>query len=842
MLRPRTIAVGVVAAAVGVAFAAVPDPPKLRANPPVRVIHVTGPGMSSSTITLANQTPDPVTIASITRDPSCDDEVTFALPLPTTIPGNGSTPITIQCAGTVMSGLRRCMFHANPAIGGVLVDFEAVCEGGNQTTLGASPSDLDFGDVVIGSSASTTVMVTNDGATQISKLSLHATDLDSTFELGAPCNPDARECDTSIATIANGSATPITVLCRPKRAGAHTAELHVATSTTGQYLSPPITLACNGIAPATPVLAITGDPVDAGRVDVITGNASPMPLRLRNAGVGMLQITNVQIFDNGNGAAADWSYTASGECSGSVPPVCELAPDEVLSLRLELDPSAIGARDATLVIEYFDTATRSRSIPLEGDGLGATLSLVGGATVLDFGTVPINITSDLPFQLANQGNRSIATMLQAVPPPFSLVPAASINVVPGTPGTIVASCRPTAIGQFATTIVAEGSDAFMSGSGSIEIPATCEGTNSTLYSAPSSVMLGQVRVSDDTMAIPIQILVSSGAQLQIVSAGLATPSELLEVDASLPMITPSTVQLEVSPSAEGDLANELVILASNGATVRIPISGSIATAEYEQPLPRSLGTFCVSQPTTSDTLAFRSTGTATLELQTPTMALGALSPFDVEPQAPPSYPVLLSPASTAAVEVTPRRQGSAGVQQDDVVWTTDVDGAETARTTISARFVDDGGAIAPDALSFGPGTIHLEQDNAQKVTLQNCDTQTIVFADPSVPPPFRLDSANFPRMLAPNESATFTIGFHPTRVGLFDETLTIQSDQLDEPLTVRLTGEGAKPTLPPDAGVENPSIGEQSFYGCTGCSTREPAGGALILIALGAALSRRRRP
>ncbi len=842
-MKPRVIAAGVVVAAVGVAIAAVPDPPALRANPPIRVIHAIGPGMSTSTITLANQTSAPVTIASITRDPSCDPEVTHALTLPATIAGNGSAQVTIQCAGTITAGLRRCMFHANPAAGPAFVDFEGVCEGGNQTSVSASPIDLDFGNVMIGSGASATVMLTNTGATPITALSLHTTEIESTFELAAPCNPDARECDASIATIMTGESTPITVWCRPKRVGMQNAELHVATST-GQYQSPPITLACNGTAAPTPALALTGDPVDGGAVDVIGGTASPTPLRLRNAGSGLLQITKIQIFDGGNGAAADWSYVASGECDGAVPPLCELEPDEVLTLALAFDPSALGARDATLVIEYIDTARRSRSIPLDGDGLGATLSLVGGPLVADFGTVPINITSDLSFQLSNQGNRSITAMLSVTPtPPFTLAPAASINVAPGMPATVLASCRPTAVGEVTTTIHAMASDAFMSGSGAIAIPGRCEGTTSTLYTEPSSLILGEVRQGDTTVTVPLQVLVSSGAQLQIVSAAFASPSTKLGVGTPLPVTTPTTIQLTIDPTTEGELDNELVLVASSGATVRVPVSGSVATADYEEPLERSLGTFCVNQPTTSDTLVFRSTGTATLQLDAPQMALGPMSPFDLQPQSPPTYPVLLPPAGAAAIEVTPRRQGSAGVQQDDVVWTTDLDGSPTAYTRISARFVDDGGAVAPDALTFGPSTIHLDQNNAQKITLQNCDTQTIVFADPTVPAPFRIDSQNFPDELAPNESATFTIGFHPTRVGIFDELLVIQSEQLDpeQPLTVRLTGEGARPQLPPDAGITTPGIDEQSFYGCSGCSTRGRGGGLLVVLAFGLSLRRRRR-
>lgn len=837
------LAASIVAAAVGIAVAAVPEPPKLRADPPVRIVHSTGPGMTTSTFSIINQTADPVSIASITMEPSCDPDVSLVLATPATVPGNGTISATLQCAGAFTTGLARCTFHANLAVGSAVLDFEGVCEGGQQATMSASPSDIDFGDVPVGGGASTTTMLSSSAATAVSRLSLHTTDLDGTFELAAPCNPDARACDAPIAPIANGQSTPITIWCRPKTAGTHTAELHVASST-GHYLSAPITLTCNGTAASTPVLAITGDPLNAGDVEVIAGTASPMPLRLRNAGSGMLQITKVQIVDSGNGAAADWSYVASGECSGSVTTVCELAPEEVLSLRLQLDPSVIGPRHATLVISYFDTAVRSRSIPLAGRGLGATLSLVGAPVELDFGTVPLNVTSDLPFQLSNQGNRAIAAMLSMTPsvPAFSLSPSASINVGPATPATVVASCRPTAPGEVTTTIHAEGSDAFMAGSALLDIPVKCEGTSSTLFTVPSSLRLGEVHAGPDPVAVPIQVQVSTGAQLQIVSAAFAVQTTKLSVSTTFPVMTPTTIQIMVDPTTEGVLDNELVIVASNGSTVRVPVSGAVATAAYEEPLARSLGTFCVNQPTTSNALQFKSTGNATLLLDMPAMELGPMSPFDIEPQAPASYPALLAPSSNARIEITPRRQGSAGVQQDDVVWTTDVPGAETVHTTISARFVDDGGAIAPDALSFGAGTIHLEQDNAQSVTLQNCDTVTIVFDEPTVPAPFRIDSNNFPDELAPNERATFTIGFHPTRVGIFDEVLTITSEQLDpeHPLEVRLTGEGAKPQPPPDSGIDPPGKDPESFYGCGGCATRSPSGGLVIVIVLGATLRRRR--
>jgi len=177
--------------------------------------------------------------------------------------------------------------------------------------------------------------------------------------------------------------------------------------------------------------------------------------------------------------------------------------------------------------------------------------------------------------------------------------------------------------------------------------------------------------------------------------------------------------------------------------------------------------------------------------------------------------------------------------QDEIVWTTDVEGKETARTAVSAQFVDDGGAIAPSALSFGAAVIHIDTFNAQRVTLQNCDTQTLFFVTPDVPPPFRIDSA-FPLQLGPNESATFSVGFHPTRRGVYTATLRIESDQLPTALELELDGEGVIDTpTSPDGGVDPPGVDERSFYGCGCVSTRPDGSALLILLALG--LSGRRR-
>lgn len=836
-LAALLLVVGVVARADGAPSMAV------RAEPEVSVVHVSGAGGTTGTVTLVNSGTSDVTIASLTRDPACDSDVTAVLTTPVTIAAGGGAPVTLHCAGTVTTGMRRCVFHANSSPGDDLVDFEAVCEGGTVSSLTAAPAAIDFGDVTIGGAASTAVTVSTSGAAIVAKLFLQTTDLGGNFEVGAPCNPDARECDGSITGITAGGSAVISVWCRPKTVGPHTATLRIA-SETGAYLGAPVTLACMATPSAGPALVITGDPIDAGNIAVQMGMAKPRSLHVRNAGATPLTLTSVQILGAG-GAAADWSYVASGACTGTIPQPCMLAPTDHIDLELRFDPSAIGSRSAALIIGYFDGVARSRAIPLTGTGTGATLAIVGVLTPLEFGTVPINQTSNLAFALGNLGNRSTTATLTATPPgaPFSLTPPSTIVVAPGTPAMVGVACHPTASGDAQTSVSITADDALVATS--LALTARCTGTTGPLFTDPAAIALGEIRTSVGVTQVPITIQ-STGPALQITNATLATTNANLSVVGAFPIGTPAALALSIDPQTAGPLSDELVVSASSGQTVHVPISGTVVTATYAPPLARSLGTFCVKQPTTADELALRSTGTATLMLGTPTLAAGAFSPFDLELRSPTVYPSLLPAASIATIGITPKRAMSAGIVQDEVVWTTDVAGDLTARTMVSAQFVDDGGAIAPSALSFGAAVIHLDTFNAQRVTLQNCDTQTIFFGPPDVPPPFRLDSDGFPLQLAPNERATFSVGFHPTRRGVFEATLVIESDQLETALELHLGGEGVvdSPAMP-DAGPDPRNTDERSFYGCSCDSNR--AGGAAdgsalaILFAVALALSGRRR-
>jgi hypothetical protein len=591
------------------------------------------------------------------------------------------------------TGIARCVFHARDVANQPLVDFEAACIYAADSTLGASTTSVTFpGTVTVGATATQTVSLTNQGTAGqvIGKLSFQLTDLAGNFAIGSPCNPDARDCTAGIAGVPNAGSTDVEIECTPHTPGLHTAKLYVATDS-GQRIGTPISLACTGVTdPVNPVFLASPTPVELGGIEVFGSNGTGAVTLANVGGNGTLVIRNLRVLDAGNGAAVDWMFAASGQCAG-VP--CNLTPGQSVKVTLGFDPSALGVRDATLVVSYTDTALRDRSIPLHGTGLGGTLQLIGPA-LIDLGTLPLGVAQSVTVQLVNSGNETLdGVMLSGDGGAFSVAPK-QLSLAHAVPTTITITCQPTVAGPVTTVIQASSAKA-VSGS-PIAIAVACRGTTSPLFAMPSSIQLGEIRVGQAPLDHVIQIM---GATIDAVHLASATPDLMLVVP-TLPAPSPVDVTLQATGQTEGALP-AIIVEPSSGDPLEIPVNGAVVTASYTVPPVAALGTYCIGQPTTATTLALTSTGTATISLAQPALAAGGASPFELALIAPTLYPELLAPKLTATVAITPDRQTVAGPQIDQLTWTTDVATMPTATTKISAVFVDSGGVIAPAALAFG---------------------------------------------------------------------------------------------------------------------------------------------
>jgi hypothetical protein len=399
--------------------------------------------------------------------------------------------------------------------------------------------------------------------------------------------------------MAPGGTLALGVKCRPQSPGVHTADVYVGTDTF-QLLSLGVSLECTGTATSLPALAMTPTTIEIpSPVEVKLGSASTV-VRLANAGAGTLLVKDVRIVDVDAGAADDWTYSASGDCSGQITSICSLDAGEQVAIGLTFDPSQIGSRRAALLVSYRDTLDRTTEVPLGAVGLGGTLRRIRGQSQLGFGVVPIGRMSSLDITLVNDGNRdTLATVMLAAgtTPPYTTLPATTITVSPGMPHALAMVCAPTATGTFTTTATITTPDLALP----LTVTATCDGTSQVFHANPTSLQLGEIRINESAPTLTVQLL-STNPGVTLTLAGepvLEAPNSAVTLGPLSLATTPATFTVTVAPQAAGTLTATILAETTDGQTLRIPVVATAVEATYITADTLDLGTFCVDQPTTS---------------------------------------------------------------------------------------------------------------------------------------------------------------------------------------------------------------------------------------------------
>ncbi len=816
---------------------------EIVATQPTTVVTVTSTTAGASgTATLQNTTSSTTYTVLIDSDATCDPGIGFTVsggnPIGPFQP-NTSHNITITCPPRGSEALARCRFHAlNNTNTTPLADFVGAClYGASPPTLTPQQTTLDFGSLTVGDFAERTLTIRNDGAATIKRVYLMASDIDGNFEVSTPCNPDSASCDVELpAAVAPGGSFNVGLKCRPQATGTHTAQLYVGTDTF-QLLSLGVSLQCTATAATQPALSVNPTTVEFPTPVEVKMESASTRIQLANAGAGTLLVKDVRVVDVDTGAADDWSYTASGACSGKITSVCMLDTDEQVDINLTFDPTQLGYRRAALLISYRDTLDRTFEIPLNAVGAGATVRRPGQQTGIAFGQVGVGRTSMQDITLVNDGTRDTmvtVSLTASTTPPFDVATGTMFTLVPGMQRTVTVECALTSAGTFTTSVSLSSPDL----TSPLTIAATCEGVTTPVFATPAALQLGEIRLNAAAPTVTVQLASVGGPVALADEPTLEAPDGAITIGPLSQLTTPATFDVTVVPQGAGAITGTIRVETSAGDVVRIPVIATGVEASYAAADTLDLGTFCVNQPTTSSNVTLLSTGTATITLMPPTLGQ-APSPFDLLRTAPTVYPHLLAPAKPAIVAVTPKRQRLPITVSDTLTWRTDVAGAETTMTSLTARFIDTGAAVAPPALNFGEELVHLFTANGQRVVIQNCNTTPLVLDPPNIRTPFSIDSPNFPAMLSPNESVAFSVGFHPTRVGTVMDTLRITSPQLPgQPLEVLLIGTGGSgDALAPDAGIGPGKPGDS----CNCNSSNRPIGILPIAFALLLVLSPRRR-
>jgi hypothetical protein len=844
----RAAAVAIVLGAALTAWALTPaSDGTLVATPTIGVALQPGGAGSSATFALSTPGSTNVIVSQLVQDAAgCPDPtVTLASYAGfTAMPGVPHTE-TVMCPPTSAFGMRRCTYQALAQGSAALTGFMGVCLAWTSSALVADQGTLAFINVPIGTmSAPQTIQITNTGADALAALQLQIdNDLANDYVLGAPCASNVNGCDVPEVALPHGGTASVAVYCKPTVANPPAARLWVTMG--GATLASPISLSCTTTAASGPVVSVATlpSPLDVGRVEILGGATGSGHVIVKNIGTSTLTIPGsggIAI----NGGGSDWTYALSAPCTAGQS--CDLPVGTTNDILLTFDPSRLGASAPVIAINS-NATNGQQTASLTGTGTGATLEDLRDGAAVDFGLVPKTMTSSIAIHLDNRGNRDLtdATITLTPATGFSVSTTNPVTVPYGTGKDVMVTCSPNgSTTPLVSTLTAMAPDTF--NNTSVSIMLTCTGTDSPLVASPGSVALGEIRTGSTPPPTTLELKNLSTSQLTLSQGSPmlmpTIPALALSSPASTTIAAHSqeAVELTVTTAADSDLTTAIVASDRNSDMLTIPVTGKLVTAAVSVPSTVDLGTFCVNQPTMANAIALTASGTGTVGLPSaPAMQLHGNSQFALAPTTPSTYPARLVPGESAVVEVKPRPQTMRMQVADAIVWATDLAGP-TATTMVSASFLDDGAAIAPASLTFGPVPVHVQPHDAMAVTIQNCSTTPLAFS-PVIDQPFSFDNAAFPTALMPGQTATFGVAFVPTKVMHYDGYLRIMSTPTTQQmLVVALSGDGVADNPGGDAGPGGGGLDHTSFYACS-CTAGGPGGALPIGAALALVICRRRR-
>lgn len=351
-----------------------------------------GNASAAQTITLKNSGSATLHVASIFSAVDFTTQTTCG----TVIPGDScsiSVAALPQSAGFHSDSLEILSDSANS------LEFVSLLTDAAPSLLGISPSQLDFGSALVGSTTYKVVTVTNNGASPIQFSSITA---GGDYAV-------TNNCLAGNASLVPGSSCTAQVAFAPTITGNRSGLVSIVSSASTNAL----TVALTGTGTRSE-LVVTPSAIGFG--DVVVGTTVSLPFSLQNTGT--TTITNVSIATSGD-------YAVLATCQQT-----SLPPGATCTAQLAFTPSVAGSRSASLSIASSDPGSPI-AIPLSGKGV-----LAPGLSIT-----------------VNGGTSASVTVASGNPASFGL----SVSPTNGFAGSVALTCRAIAPAQFASCSIQQSS-------------------------------------------------------------------------------------------------------------------------------------------------------------------------------------------------------------------------------------------------------------------------------------------------------------------------------------------------------------------------------------------------
>lgn len=328
--------------------------------------------------------------------------------------------------------------NSDASSGPLLVSLGGTGVAASVPVLQVNSTSLAFGQVVVGQSASRTLVISNTGQAPLTIDTLLATG--GAFQLSAPTLP---------VTVQAGQQLSLNVVFAPTAPGNSAGS--IAISSNGGNAT--VSLSGSGVAATVPLLAVSTNALPLGSVTV--GSSGTSTLSVSNTGTAALTIQS--IVETG----AEFQASPAGPLT--------LQPGQQATVQVRFAPTAAGGVTGSIVVT---SNGGNATVSLSGRGVVATVPVLGTSTTsLQFGSVNVGSHSSATVTLANTGTAALTIQsIAETGAGFQASPAGPITLQPGQQATVQVTFAPTAAGA------ATGSIAITSNGGSATISLSGSGT------------------------------------------------------------------------------------------------------------------------------------------------------------------------------------------------------------------------------------------------------------------------------------------------------------------------------------------------------------------------------
>ena len=619
--------------------------------------------------------------------------------------------------------------------------------------LTPSPSTLDFGDVIVGNTASQTVQLTNSGNANLTITSAPVTGAGfSTTGLTLPL------------TLTPGQSSTFTARFAPGAAGAASGNISLASNASNSPTA--VTLNGNGVAQ---VLTLSVNPTNINFGDVTVGSTTSQSVTVMNTGNTNVTITSAPV------VGAGFSVT------GLTLPLT-LTVGQSSSFTARFAPGSAGAVSGSVSLAS-NATTSPNVVTLNGNGVTVPVgTLVPSPSTVNFGGVIVGNTSSQTVTLTNTGNADLTiTSAPVAGAGFSVTGLTlPLTLTPSQTSSFTMQFAPAAAGAVG------GSVSLVSNASNTPTTVTLAGTGIAqvlqLTLNPSNINFGDV-VTATTVSRAVTVTNTGNSNVTITSASVVGAGFSVTGLALPQTLTPNqsiSFNAQFAPGATGAVAGS-ISLVSNAPTATLTLSGNGVTPGQlnVNPLSLDFGNIVVGNSDTRLITLTNTGGTNVNVASAPVTGTGfSTSGFAAQTLTPGgsmTFNALFTPGAAGAAS------GSITVNSDAVNPTVVVSLAGTGVAQVLTV------SLNPSTINFGDVTVGSTAN--QTVTMTNTGNFNVNVTAANVTGTGFSAVGFVAQTLVPGQSATFTARFAPSATGAVAGNITLTSTATNNP-SVSLSANG----------------------------------------------------